>query len=324
MIAFEHQIPEYLHQTLGVQAHLAAWDGADRLPAFLRALYRFARMDLHGRELLLMVDEAPDPEPPATVRTHAEQVRARWGGPIVYVRDRVAAYHRKRLIEQRVPFIVPGNQMYLPELGIDLREHFRTPAPARRRLRPAAQAVLIVRLLDRSEDGVTASELAPVLGYTTMTLSRAFDELEAAELAASEVSGRERRLRFPAGRRETWERVHPWLIDPVQSRHFVAAPLPGLRAGQDALASCTMIAEPRLPVTAISHKRWLALTKEASGPDLVDRDAAGGEVEVWKYEPREHDRPGIVDPLSLLLSLRQTADERVEQALDALMEQVRW
>ena len=85
-----------------------------------------------------------------------------------------------------------------------------------------------------------------------------------------------------------------------------------------------MIAEPRLPVTAISHKRWLALTKEASGPDLVDRDAAGGEVEVWKYEPREHDRPGIVDPLSLLLSLRQTADERVEQALDALMEQVRW
>jgi hypothetical protein len=31
----------------------------------------------------------------------------------------LASYERKRLIEQNVPFIVPGNQLYLPDLGID-------------------------------------------------------------------------------------------------------------------------------------------------------------------------------------------------------------
>jgi len=41
---------------------------------------------------------------------------------VVYVRTRMTAFNRKRLIEQKVPFIVPGNQMYLPTLAIDLRE----------------------------------------------------------------------------------------------------------------------------------------------------------------------------------------------------------
>lgn len=56
MPILEQQIPEYLHQTLGVRTHAIAWDGASRLPAFLTARYRFALMDLEGRELLLMVD----------------------------------------------------------------------------------------------------------------------------------------------------------------------------------------------------------------------------------------------------------------------------
>ncbi|MCA9176046.1 MAG: hypothetical protein KDB14_16285 [Planctomycetales bacterium] len=324
MPILEQQIPEYLHQTLGVRTHAIAWDGASRLPAFLTARYRFALMDLEGRELLLMVDEDHDPEPPATVRKHAEQVRAKWSGPVVYVRDRVTAYNRKRLIEQRVPFIVPGNQMYLPELGLDLREYFRTPPPSKRKFRPATQAVLIHVLLNRKEDGPTASELAPVLGYTTMTLSRAFDELESVELATSGASGRERVLRFHDHGRETWERAQPWLIDPVKSRHFVAIRPQGLQAGQEALARYTMLAEPRVPVLAIGHKQWLAFAKELPTATLHDRDSANCEVEVWKYEPREYELSGIVDPLSLYLSVRKSRDERVEQALDVLMEQVRW
>lgn len=32
----------------------------------------------------------------------------------------------KRLIDQHVSFIVPGNQLYLPNIAIDLREYFRS------------------------------------------------------------------------------------------------------------------------------------------------------------------------------------------------------
>lgn len=320
----EQRIPEYLHQILGVRPHAVAWDGAGRLPAFLTARYQFTLIDLEGQKLLLMVDKKPAPDPPATIRKHAEQVRAKWAGPIVYVRDQVTACNRKRLIEQRIPFIVPGNQMYLPELGLDLREHFRAPPPTKPKFRPATQAVLIFSLLNGDEAGAMAFALAPAIGYTTMTLSRAFDELESAELVTSEALGRRRVLRFRVSRREAWERAQPWLIDPVKSRHFVAIPSKGLRAGQDALARYTMIAEPRLPVVAIGHKQWLAFTHKRPEAVLPDRESAQSEVEVWKYEPRAHDRQGVVDPLSLNLSVKGTADERIEQALDVLMEQVRW
>lgn len=37
----------------------------------------------------------------------------------VYILQGLEAYNRKRLIQQKGPFIVPGNQLYLPDLGID-------------------------------------------------------------------------------------------------------------------------------------------------------------------------------------------------------------
>lgn len=53
----------------------------------------------------------------------------------------LACCERKRLIEQKVPLLVPGNQLYLPDLGIDLREYFRKPPTAPDTARsPATQA----------------------------------------------------------------------------------------------------------------------------------------------------------------------------------------
>ncbi|MCP3980355.1 MAG: hypothetical protein GY716_13720 [bacterium] len=284
-------------------------------------------MDLMGRDLLLLLDETPEQEPPAIIRKHVEQVRAKCTAPVVYVREQVTAYNRKRLIEQRVPFIIPGNQMYLPELGLDLREYFRTPPPSKQRFRPATQSVLILLLLDQDARETTAAALAPVLGYSTMTLSRAFDELESVELAESDAIGRERVLRFSAQRPQTWERAQPWLIDPVRARHFVnigTSEPAGLRAGQDALAHCTNLAEPRKPVIAIGRKQWSSFREVHPDVELEDRETATAEIEVWKYEPREYHVPGLVDPFSLYLSLQKTGDERVEQALDELMQQIPW
>ena len=68
--------------------------------------------------------------------------------PVVYVTTTLASYERKRLVQQKVPFIVPGNQLYLPELAIDLREYFRRRSvPPTNGFSPSTQAMLITALL---------------------------------------------------------------------------------------------------------------------------------------------------------------------------------
>lgn len=327
MPTLEQKFEEYVQEALGVVALTRPWEAATRLPAFLVGRYRYARAELQGLEILLLIDEKSEQDSPATIRKHLELVHAKYHCQVVYLRDRVTAYNRKRLIEQRIPFVIPGNQMYLPELGLDLREYFRSPSPSKRHLRPATQAMFLFALLKEPKGPLTAADFLPQLGYSTMTLSRAFDELETVELAESKSMGRKRVLRFLDSPRETWKRALPWLIDPVKARHFVPEKQLSrkeLRASQSALARLSMISEPRKGVVAVSHRQWSSLRSKENLDVYPAHEDHTVEVEVWKYEPRGHLIPGVVEPLSLYLSLRKTKNERVEQALDKMMEQLRW
>ena len=248
---------------------------------------------------------------------------------IVYVRERVTTYNRKRLIEQRVPFVVPGNQMYLPDLGIDLREHFRRQAATPSRFRPATQAVLIHALLREHDAPLAATSFTSTLGYSSMTVLRAFDEITVAGLAESTVVGRERILLLSAPRRRIWAQAQARLQDPVKLRRFVQVQPPVLRplgpqAGLSALAHYTMLAEPANPVVAMTRERWTSLREERSVGVLPVSEPGAYEVQVWTYVPEAYREPSVVDPLSLYLSLRGFDDERVEQALDRMMETLPW
>ena len=48
------------------------------------------------------------------------------------------------------------------------------------------------------------------------------------------------------------------------------------------------------------------------------------EIELWKYAPALFAQDGTVDRLSLYLSLKDSADERVQSALDVLLGEMEW
>ena len=121
MIPEVHELDRYLHNTLGVAVKTAPWNGVGHLPPVLRERYKFAKEELLGLPILLMIDTGAEEQAPVAVRKHMEMLRPKQEAELIYVRGRVTTYNRKRLIEQKVPFIVPGNQMYLPMLAIDLR-----------------------------------------------------------------------------------------------------------------------------------------------------------------------------------------------------------
>ena len=322
-----HELERYLHDALGVSVKTTPWSGVGQLPPVLRERYRFAKAELLGLRALLVIDANPEEQSPATVRKHLDMLQSKQPAELIYVRARVTAYNRKRLIEQKVPFIVPGNQMYLPMLAIDLREHFRRIREEAPTFSPSTQVVVLHAMLRDAGQVLIPSEMAPLLGYSAMTMTRAFDELETAKLAEVTVRGRERCLRFIGDRREIWEKAQPFLRSPVNKRLFIRR-IDGAEgatcAGLTALAHYSMLAPPAYTTYALSREEWKTLRQQHKISEVPAQDPDVSEIEVWWYSPARFAEHGIVDRLSLYLSLKADHDERTEAALEEMMEKFKW
>ena len=165
-------------------------------------------------------------------------------------------------------FAVPGNQLYIPGLAMDLRENFLAPKlRSVERLSPAAQAVLFLYMLRLDEFAVTPSAIAQRLRYAPMSVGRAFDDLVASGLATTEKRGKERRIHFKMDRRELIETVAPLLRSPVRSIKHIRdnRSVPNLKlAGESAVARLTNLTPPQTETFAVAAKNWKEIA-EASG-----------------------------------------------------------
>ena len=326
----DNAVQKYLRDTLGVAPKGRAWARAGKLPYFLQDAFEIRELELWDRPILIAIDRRANRPALANLRGQLDKLRALTGHPVVYVTGVLASYERKRLIEQKVPFIVPGNQLYLPDLGIDLREYFRQrPQAPDTALSPATQAMLITTLLRKPwRPDWQPGEVVTEMGYTAMTLSRAVKELTAAGIGTLRTEGRVRWLHMERSAADTWDHAKPLLRSPVRRRIW-AHPIPKLKpphvrlAGLSALARYSMLAEPQWSVYAVSPAQWKAATQ--TGIKILPEQLPGAsEWQLWRYNPALAPDREKVDPLSLTLSLQDEADERVQLALDELKERFPW
>jgi hypothetical protein len=324
-------VRKYLREALGIDAAIRQWADVRKLPYFLQDAYELYELRIRDLSILLAVDQRKKALRLATIRDQLDKLKSLTDRPIVYVTDALASYERKRLIEQKVPFIVPGNQLYLPDLGIDLREYFRqkTRSPEHA-LSPATQAMLIKALLTKSTQTTwNPAATAAESGYTLMTLSRAVRELTTAGIATPDQKGKERWLHLNRPPAETWNVAKPLLRSPVKRSVWTSQTAklhPEQRlplAGLSALARYSQLAEPALSVYAMDFAKWKVLT-EGGLPTLPESQAGAFQLQVWNYTPIPMRGSKTVDLLSLTLSLQNDSDERVQGALEELQEHFPW
>jgi len=318
----------YLFENLGLLSHLKPWGKEKGLPYFLRDRYKFYECELLSQPWLVMAARDEEEVTPATIRKHIGQLQKKWGHEVLYLHPAISTYNRKRLIEQKISFVVPGNQMYLPVLGVDLREYVRSKRTEKvKKVSPSTQALVLSLLYDWPKDGVTPSHLANKLGYASMTMTRAFDELEASGLADVSMKSRERVLRVEGDKEKFWEKCLQHLRSPVRKRVKVQAPYdqyPLPFAGELALSCFSMLAAPPQPYYAVSGELWKTMQREWQIGELSFHSENSVVIEVWKYPPELFATKEKVDPLSLYLSLLESNDERIEMALEELKEKFPW
>lgn len=325
----------YFSDTLALELEPKQWGGRTRLPIYLKNQYDAYQAEILGLDCLFLVDLDLEEKTPATINKHIVQVKKKFTGEVIYVCDRVASYNRKRLIEHKVPFVIPGNQLYLPPLGLDLREYFKSLNKEVKTLSPAAQACVLHVLYDSHVPkgmGSTrwSAKVAEDLGYSKMTISRVFKELDSLDLATyydNRVKGltEENYMLNIGSGKEFWQAAQEFFKSPVKKRVYVETNnTVGISSGLSALAHYTMLAEPKNKVVAVSHAEWKSLIRNKKVNQVNVPEHGVVEVEIWSYDPELFSQKGIADRLSLYLSLKENVDERVQMALSEMMEDFKW
>lgn len=321
-------VKAYLEEVLGSALTLIRKSSrASALPYVLQEAFELFEVNIAERLVLLAIPKAPATVTLREIRAQLGKISELLGEPVAYCPPALASYERRNLIEQKVAFIVPGNQMYLPDLAIDLREYFRAGAKKIVTLSPSTQAILIWQLLQQpAQNEWSITDLGNPFNYSAMTLTRAVRELVEVGLGESFTKGRIRVLRFNQSHEESWQMAQPYLRSPVKkvvwarigeaSEHI-------RKAGLSALAQDTMLAEPEEQCYAISVSQFSVL-QESLGQLLPAAAPGFAQLQLWAYSPAWNAELSTVDPLSLWLSLKDNSDDRVQIALDELIEAIKW
>lgn len=301
------------------------------LPYYIVDRYRVSKGEMFGRACIFIAIRPTDsPGGPRELALHREVVVRQWPDDLVILLfETLTPRRRKQLIADRVAFMVPHAQLFIPELLLEFRERAaNAPRPrAPERFSPTAQLVAVAALLRLEVEGANATTLARRFGVAVMSMGRAFDELQAAGVADAGRIGRERTLHMKAEGRALWSKLEGRLQSPVRKVRRVAIPYPerftGLVAGESALSLYTALASPRTQTLAVASADWNRLVREHGLRDVEAGDD-GDDIQTWTYDPAALVDRNVVDRLSLYLSVRDHGDERVAQAAEQLLESLPW
>ena len=317
-----NSIERYLRELLKIECSPVLWGESIYLPMLLQSDYSYYQVTILGVTAILMIDKKPGEKSPATIKREVEGVRYKFNIQVIYVCEGVSSSKRSRLIEQKVSFIVPGNQMYLPLLRLDLRENFRVAFKPKALLSPSAQAFLLYVLYHKEITQFTILKTAASMGAATMTMKHNFDELEFFGIGEHTKISRIRTITFTVSGKKLWEQAKPFMRSPITRKKTLYGQIPngGYLSGLSALASHSLIAETAKPVYAFYRDEWKKL--KINEPKIINKKTA--DIEIWSYNPQLFSSDNKVDTLSLFLSMQADPDERIQSALKKMMEEFKW
>lgn len=90
------------------------------------------------------------------------------------------------------------------------------------------------------------------------------------------------------------------------------------------MAKQSMLNYPKCTVYAMDKKLIKDIPKEAIVEPKLMKDNDYVEIELWKYNPSIYTADEMVDIVSLVQSLKDVEDERVEMQIEEIMEEYKW
>ena len=325
---------KYLNEVLGINvtANPIAKSNQGQLPMYLIEIFNLYNINLFNKDVVFAELKNEEGLSILQIEKQLQQIHKQLNKIVVIVLKNIKAYNRKRLIEKQINFIVPGKQMYLPDLLIDLRESYPLDNAQKETLIPSAQLLIIYQILSDDLNWKIQEhpfkDIAQKFGYTPMTITKAINNLKSHSLI-DVIGAKEKFIRFRYDKKALWEKLKKdnLFVNPVIKTVYVDEKPKGLsllKSNISALSTFTDLNPSNQAYYAIEKDEFYRLQKSNQ---LVNQNPSEGKyaLEIWKYKPLSIiSNMTVVDPLSICLSMQDKSDERIEMALDQVLKRYIW
>jgi len=255
----------------------------------------------------------------SAVKKHIQRIQSEWAYPVVLELQQLSRQRKETLVKEKIPFVVHKKQLYLPFMGAVLQEKYdNAKKPDVEILAPSAQLLLFLFIYGKNEP-LYLSKAQDRLEFTLMTVSRAAVQLVEAVLLETHKDGVQKVLTSQLTPKELFEKAKPFLLNPVRRKIYInKADLQKdyFLAGESALSEKSMLNMPSIEVYGTSK-----VPKNTAETQLVDSETQR-ELELWRYAPTKLSSDNCVDVLSLVVTLQDIRDERVEMCIEEILNEM--
>lgn len=296
--------------------------GAESLPLFLRGAYLLKVLRIADMSFL---SAAPiEKVNLAAMRKHRKKLVEITGLECAFRLETISAYAKQKMLEDGIPFILEGKELYLPFLGIALNNKKKEKTPPVR-IAYQTQRMLLTILYEEIANA-TVTEMAKILNVSKMSVTRCFDELESFQLGMIEDNGKAGRyFRWNKTKHDLWEAVRPILRNPVEKEFLLDCTPPWNlpKSGLTAISHFSMLADNSFATYGITKQAVKDLHPE-NLPQVPPGELPAAVIQVMGYTYfYKGAEELVIDPLSAVLSLTQEElnDPRIEGAVKEIMEE---
>lgn len=242
--------------------------------------------------------------------------------PCALCLENLTALQRRNLIESNIPFISISQQVYLPFWGCAFHEQFKAETSVAEKMAPGTQLVFLYLYYNQNTKPVNQTQIAKALSLSKTTCSRAVNDLSTSGLITQNTEGTNKLIMPAYEKPEFLKKGYERLKSPVERIIYVKKTIQienQVTSGIQALAQQSMIG-------ATEHDGSIAISKKAAAKIPADiicseqyfGDFGGFLVEVWTYDPALLAKQACADDISLLLSMDNNPNERIQMCLDKI------
>ena len=293
-----------------------------KLPLAYRGRYDIYTVETNG--VLWMAIHPKDDAGLVILRRDRAGVEKMTGLNCAIFLDRTTFYIKEKLIEEGIPFVIDGKQVFLPFIGYLLsKENERELAPVHL-ISFLTQKMLLIAIYERWNE-VKVSDAAKRLEVSKKSVSRCFDELEYLNIDVLGMKGKSRVINIPDDRKQLWQQIESVLRNPVIRRFILRKDMKlEKKAGISALCEYSLLSDNAYPTYTVTKKELKAsgVKEEKQVSELEEIGCVVLELGYFI----DFSGKGLQDPLSVVLSLKgeEQEEERVDISISEMLEEYVW